>query len=540
MTHRAFVYGCNGLPGRGKLKYARDDAARLTEILRSPRCNYEVISPKPAQAKHVKLYELEKATLACAPDDTFLFYFSGHGVLEQGKLQLVWQEKVKDEREASVGVSQVLYYVDRCKAASKLVVLDCCHAGAGAHGARGEGMPVEEATKPCPDNYLMLMAGDRLERINEFPELGGSFLGDALRRALKDDFDQADQDKDKRLSFEDLTHWIKLSWEGLGRYLKEGKQRLVPLPHSFGQTKGGRLFLTPEVPRWTPHGIPWRDGSTMMLLPLRPRNGLALCIGQHPVTNAQYKRFVTETDHPEPAGKYFPGVGNRFNFHDWREFYPWRTVGFNDPEQPVTCVSLVDVLAYRNWLNAKLGGPPMALVPSPRLWQVAVLGREFGRGNLAEEPPLALLLPGVAIHHRSAAPAPVDRNGQRANLAGVSDLIGNVWEWASSIDPRVKLGRPASGYRLIAQGQQVDELLGGGFQDDLETADLKAKTEMSISVDAIGADRTLAHFDLGFRLASLVNVATLPAEVRLVLSLQRTGSEALWEDTLDMPRTGNA
>jgi formylglycine-generating enzyme required for sulfatase activity len=540
LTHRAFVYGCNGLPGRGKLKYAQHDADRLTEALRSPRCNYAVVSPKSAQAKHVKLHELEKATLACTPDDTFLFYFSGHGVLEEGKLQLVWQEHVEDEREASVGVSQVLYYVERCKAASKLVVLDCCHAGAGAQGAKGEGVPVEGATQPHPDNYLMLMASDRLEPINELPELEGSFLGYALWRALKEDFDQADKDKDKRLSFEDLTHWINLSWNELGRRLKEQKQRLVPLPHSFGQTKGGCLFLTPEAPRWTPHGIPWPDGSTMMLLPLGPRNALALCIGQHPVTNAQYKRFVEETGHPEPVGRYFPGVGNRLNFKDWREFYPWRTVGFNDPEQPVTCVSLVDVLAYRNWVNAKLGWPPMTFVPTPRLWQAAALGREVERRDPREEPPLASLLPSVAIHHRSAVPVPVDRDGQRANVAGVSDLIGNVWEWASSIDPRIKRNSPASGYVSITQGQQVDELLGGGFQDDLETADPESKTAMSISVDGMGADRKLAHFDLGFRLAALVNVTTLPADVRLVLSMQRAASGALWEDIMDMPRTGNA
>ncbi|OQW93080.1 MAG: hypothetical protein BWK79_13060 [Beggiatoa sp. IS2] len=81
MAYKAFLVGVN----TQGLQYAETDTHLMQEVLQS--YSYEVVlSPT---TKSDLLTQLEKMLDSCQKTDTVLFYFSGHGLLDKGKLNLV-------------------------------------------------------------------------------------------------------------------------------------------------------------------------------------------------------------------------------------------------------------------------------------------------------------------------------------------------------------------------------------------------------------------------------------------------------------------
>lgn len=124
----------------------------------------------------------------------------------------------------------------------------------------------------------------------------------------------------------------------------------------------------------------------------------------HPVTVAQYARYLQETGAPEP----------RF----------WRDPLVNGPDQPVVGVSWQEALAYARWAGKTL--------PTEAQWEFAARGlgnRRYPWGNASPDPSLCnygdhLGMPSVVFLHEE---------GQTPD--GIVDLAGNVYEW--TLDPFV-------------------------------------------------------------------------------------------------------
>ena len=71
-------------------------------------------------------------------EDLLLLYFSGHGVLDdRGKLYLAARDTEPDLLSATaIDAAFVTNSMDRCRSTSQLLILDCCHSGAFARGAK--------------------------------------------------------------------------------------------------------------------------------------------------------------------------------------------------------------------------------------------------------------------------------------------------------------------------------------------------------------------------------------------------------------------
>src|SRR5262249_50310190 len=133
-----------------------------------------------------------------APTDAVLCYFSGHGILDaKGNLLLLWNQSDPTQLLTStISINKVMAALEGCAAKNKLLVLDCCHAGAVVNmtGFRGAA---EVALSDCvvpPENYAVIMAGGRLDRARELPFLRAGFLTDAFCHALTDQIKDADND----------------------------------------------------------------------------------------------------------------------------------------------------------------------------------------------------------------------------------------------------------------------------------------------------------------------------------------------------------
>jgi hypothetical protein len=102
--------------------------------------------------------------------------------------------------------------LEACPARNRMLILDCCHAGAVVNmtGLKGAAETVLAQHIIPPDNYAVLMASGQFDRAKEL-EVGVSFFTDSLCAALSDKFHEADKDKDNRISVADMSAWLSVN-----------------------------------------------------------------------------------------------------------------------------------------------------------------------------------------------------------------------------------------------------------------------------------------------------------------------------------------
>jgi formylglycine-generating enzyme required for sulfatase activity len=131
-------------------------------------------------------------------------------------------------------------------------------------------------------------------------------------------------------------------------------------------------------------------------------------IDRHPVTNAEFKRFVDATG-------YRPPDPHNFLRHFVGKSYP---EGWGN--KPVTWVSLDDARAYAKWAGKRL--------PREWEWQLAAQGsdgRLYPWGNEWDGSAVPAVQTG-----RTLGPLPdVSAHPRGASAHGVMDLVGTVWQW---------------------------------------------------------------------------------------------------------------
>jgi uncharacterized caspase-like protein len=134
-----------------KLKTPEADVRALANLLRAPEVGGfdEVLcltNPTFAKAQPaVTEFFADKRI-----DDLLLFYFSGHGVLDdiQNRLYLALKDtdtSTNRLRGTALDSQFVKQEMDNSRARQQVLMLDCCHSGAFARGAKGKGAPGEPA-----------------------------------------------------------------------------------------------------------------------------------------------------------------------------------------------------------------------------------------------------------------------------------------------------------------------------------------------------------------------------------------------------------
>jgi formylglycine-generating enzyme required for sulfatase activity len=125
------------------------------------------------------------------------------------------------------------------------------------------------------------------------------------------------------------------------------------------------------------------------------------------VSNNEYAQFVAATNHPAPA--------------HWVNNKPV----FGQEQWPVVNVSYDDAVAFAAWRSKR--DAVTYRLPTEEEWEYAA--RNGQRADLY--PWGSDWVAGLAVL-KEATPAAVGSRPGGANQWGVTDLIGNVWEWTSS------------------------------------------------------------------------------------------------------------
>lgn len=189
--------------------------------------------------------------------------------------------------------------------------------------------------------------------------------------------------------------------------------------------------------------------------PAHERPVEAFALDMHPVTNAEFRRFVKATGHvttaelaPEvadtdPGSLVFTPNPAPIPLDDWTRWWRWQPgADWRHPEgprstldgrqlHPVVHVSFEDALAYAAWSGKRL--------PTETEWEYAArAGRPATTYAWGDDPaPGGRAMANVWEGRFPVGPAdlvgttPVGR--YPANPWGLVDLIGNVWEWTDSV-----------------------------------------------------------------------------------------------------------
>ena len=142
---------------------------------------------------------LQQITAAANPQDTILFYFSGHGILDSDRQQAVlcladtWKTQLA---KTGLALEELLQALGNCRAHQQIVWLDACHSGGMTlKGARGQepvllNPNVQLAQRlrqraAQSQGFYALLSCDQDQRSWEFPELGHGVFTYYLMRGLR-------------------------------------------------------------------------------------------------------------------------------------------------------------------------------------------------------------------------------------------------------------------------------------------------------------------------------------------------------------------
>lgn len=211
-------------------------------------------------------------------------------------------------------------------------------------------------------------------------------------------------------------------------------------------------------------------------------------LGVTEVTIQQFAEFVDKSGYtPESdkgeGGAYLSLANEKSSDPNlkitWKKPGPW----ISKPQDPVTLVSWQDATAYCQWLSSNDGFTYR--LPSEMEWyhafwagSTAKLGFSEDSGAITE---LGRFRDSIPPPHEETT-SPVHSAGQgKANAYGLSDMLGNVWEFAQTAAYVPQNGNPV--FPLEKSGSSVTLGVGWNFRsDELESAWCGANFTISSSV----------------------------------------------------------
>jgi sulfatase modifying factor 1 len=411
---------------------------------------------------------LERLAKSVGPDDTFLFYFTGHGFNKDGQNFLASVNtnplSVSTLKHSAIPLSELQQAMRTFKAKQILFVIDACRNDP----EKGKGDSANKLTEGFSKSLVLasrsagaagagvLFACSEGERAFEDPIKGQSVFTYYLLEALSGKAGN----KGPLAMAEVMTYVRKQVGAWAEEHGKKQTPELLPKEAStmvlankiLNALENGRPLTSQELrigladtlrnPKdgtevvWIPSGefiMGSEDHGFQNEMPVRKVYLDGYYIYKNLVTVKQYKQFCSVTGRQMPQAPPFNP--------DW-----------SHEDHPIVNVSWYDVQAYCLWAGASL--------PTEAQWEKAARGTD---GRLY---PWGNTFDGSYLQHSAdtlgdaGGTAPVGSFPGGISPYGALDMAGNVWQWCSdwygedyySVAPQRNPPGPANGTTRVRRG----------------------------------------------------------------------------------------
>jgi WD40 repeat protein/uncharacterized caspase-like protein/energy-coupling factor transporter ATP-binding protein EcfA2 len=256
---------------------------------------------------------LKEIIASAQPQDTVLFYFSGHGVIEASTQQAVLclsDTEKSNLLETGLSMAELLRQLNNCAAKQQIVCLDACHSGGmtlrGAWGAdpTPELMEVLQRQATQTQGFYAILSCDQNQQSWEFPELGHGVFTYFLMQGLRGEA----ADAQGVIEADGLYKYVY--YQTL-RYIDQTNQQL----RLMNQQKRGRgeTQLQPEYPLQTPKRIVEGVGELVLgvrshpIETLHPRQAIVVETLPNPMRSLELSKILRQSG----------GFNLEFHSKDW-------------------------------------------------------------------------------------------------------------------------------------------------------------------------------------------------------------------------------
>lgn len=175
------------------------DAADVGRLFRTHTDQVYVVTGQ--QATRANLVSVLSTVFAKAEaDDVVVFFFSGHGS-EQG---MCAYDTGGPRRNSPLTYKDMQTILKRCRATTKLMFVDACHAG-GARTGQAEGLSAQWSDMADRQKVMLFLSSRTGETSLENPRAANGMFTTHLLRALKGG---ADTDRDRVVTARELFDFV--------------------------------------------------------------------------------------------------------------------------------------------------------------------------------------------------------------------------------------------------------------------------------------------------------------------------------------------
>jgi Caspase domain len=203
-------------PTLARLVAPRADVTALDSVLKHPEVgSFDDVTVLIDQPESVVRRAIARFFAEKSRDDLLLLYFSGHGVLDdQGQLYLAMKDTEHNLLSATaIPAALITREMDLSHPRRQILILDCCHSGAFARGAKGVvGARVGTAAAFEGNGYgrVVLTATDSTQYAWEGDRILGQAENSMFTHYLIEGLQtgQADADDDGQITLDELYTYV--------------------------------------------------------------------------------------------------------------------------------------------------------------------------------------------------------------------------------------------------------------------------------------------------------------------------------------------